>query len=312
MEKKIAYPGKFIFGTDSHTTSCGAVGAFATGVGYTEMAAIIGSGELWIRVPGAIKVVVDGKLPKGVFPKDVILKILGDLTAGGAIYKSLEFTGSTFSQMSLAGRITIANMAVECGAKTALFEPDETTAAYCGFDPAQFSWLHFDDDATYERVLTYKAENMEPYMACPYSVDNVKPLREVQGTAIDQVFLGSCTNGRLEDIAIAAKILAGRHIAPYVKFIVTPASKKVYREAMKKGYIKELILAGAMVTHPYCSLCQGRSGGLVSAGEVVIGTHNRNFIGRMGSPQAQTYLGSPAIAAASALEGKIADPAGYL
>ena len=312
FEQGQAYPGKVIFGTDSHTTSCGAAGAFATGVGYTEMAAIIGSGELWVRVPSAIKIVIDGKLPAGVFPKDIILRVLGDLTAHGAIYKSLEFTGSTVADLSMAGRITIANMAVECGAKTALFAPDEKTRALCGYEEGEFDWLRFDEDAKYERIMTYDASTFEPYVACPYSVDNVHPLREVLGTPVDQVFLGSCTNGRLEDLAIAANILKGRKIDPFVRFIVTPASKSVYRNAMRLGYIQTLLSAGAQITHPYCSLCQGRSGGLVSGDDVVLGTHNRNFIGRMGSPHARTHLVSPATAAASALEGVIADPRKYL
>lgn len=312
LEQGIAKPGKVVFGTDSHTTTYGAVGAFATGVGYTEMASIIGSGQLWVRVPSAIKVVVNGTLPKGVFPKDIILRVLGDLTAAGAIYKSLEFTGSAIAGLSISGRAAIANMAVECGAKAALFAPDEKTAAFCGVDPAEFAWLRFDDGAQYERVLTYDAGELEPYMACPYSVDNVHPLREVEGTPVDQVFLGSCTNGRLEDLAAAAKVLEGRRISPYVKFIVTPASREVYRQAAELGYLKTLIRAGAMVTHPFCGLCQGRSGGLVSVGEVVIGTHNRNFIGRMGSPQARTFLASPAAAAFAALEGKITHPGKYL
>ena len=312
LEEKIAYPGKVIFGTDSHTTTYGGVGAFATGVGYTEMASIIGSGQLWIRVPSAIKVVVNGTLPKGVFPKDIILRVLGDISASGAIYRSLEFTGSAIENLSISGRATLANMAVECGAKAALFAPDAKTAAFFGYDPREFAWLRFDDEARYERVLTYDADTFEPYLACPYSVDCVKPLREVAGTPVDQVFLGSCTNGRLEDLAVAARILEGRKIDPFVKFIVTPASRSVYQEAMRRGYLKTLVLAGAMVTHPFCGLCQGRSGGLVSGGEVVIGTHNRNFIGRMGSPSARTHLASPAVAAASALEGRIAAPAKYL
>lgn len=312
LEQGQASPGKVVFGTDSHTTTYGAVGAFATGVGYTEMAAIIGSGRLWVRVPSAIKVVVNGTLPKGVFPKDVILRVLGDLSAAGAIYRSLEFTGSAIEQMSVSGRAAIANMAVECGAKVALFAPDAKTAAFCKRDPAEFDWLYFDDEARYERVLTYDAGTFQPYLACPYSVDNVRPAAEEAGTPVDQVFLGSCTNGRLEDLAVAAKILEGRRISPFVRLIVTPGSKAVYREAARLGYLKTLIQAGAMVTHPYCSLCQGRSGGLVSGEQVVVGTHNRNFIGRMGSPKARTYLASPAVAAASALEGQIADPRDYL
>ncbi|HJB76111.1 aconitase/3-isopropylmalate dehydratase large subunit family protein [uncultured Oscillibacter sp.] len=312
LEEHLAAPGRIIFGTDSHTTTYGAVGAFATGVGYTEMASIIGSGQLWIRVPSAIKVVVNGTLPKGVFPKDIILRVLGDLTAAGAIYKSLEFTGSAIRRLSVSGRAAIANMAVECGAKAALFAPDEKTAAFCGVDLTDCDWLRFDEDAPYERVLTYEADTFTPYLSCPYGVDNVHPIRDVAGTPVDQVFIGSCTNGRLEDLAAAAKVLEGRSIAPYVRLIVTPASKAVYREAARLGYLKTLVQAGAMVTHPFCGLCQGRSGGLVSGDQVVIGTHNRNFIGRMGSPAARTYLASPAVAAASALEGRIADPAPYL
>ena len=311
-EEKYAKPGSVVFGTDSHTTTYGAFGSFASGVGFTEMASIIGTGHLWIRVPSAIKVVINGKLPEGVFGKDIILKILGDIRSDGAIYKSIEFTGTTIDSLSIAQRMTIANMAVECGAKVALFAPDEKTAEFMNMDLKELTWLHFDDDAVYERVLNYNAEELEPYMSCPTSVDNVHPLSEVEGTEINQVFLGSCTNGRLEDLEVAARILKGKKVHPHVKFIVTPASKKVYREALKLGYIKTLISAGAMLTHPYCSLCQGRSGGLVSDGEVVIGTHNRNFIGRMGSPKARTYLASPATAAASALNGRITNPKEYL
>ena len=312
LETGIAAPGKIIFGTDSHTTTYGAVGAFSSGVGYTEMASIIGSGRMWVRVPSSIKVVVNGTLPKGVFPKDIILRVLGDLTAAGAIYKSLEFTGSAIRQLSVSGRAAIANMAVECGAKAALFAPDETTAAFCGVDLADCDWLRFDDGARYERVLTYDANTFTPYLSCPFAVDNVHPIADAAGTPVDQVFIGSCTNGRLEDLAAAARVLEGRVISPWTRLIVTPASKAVYREAARLGYLKTLVQAGAMVTHPFCGLCQGRSGGLVSAGQVVVGTHNRNFIGRMGSPEARTYLASPAVAAASALEGRIADPTPYL
>lgn len=312
LEEGIAAPGKIVFGTDSHTTTYGAVGAFSSGVGYTEMASILGTGRLWVRVPSAILVAVDGTLPKGVFPKDVILRVLGDLGADGALYKSLEFTGSAVAQMSVAGRAAIANMAVECGAKAALFAPDGKTAAFCGADMTSLAWLRLDPDAPYERVLRYRAEDLEPYLACPYSVDNVHPVGDVAGTPVDQVFLGSCTNGRLEDLAAAAQVLKGRVIAPHVRLIVTPGSNAVYRQAARLGYLQTLVAAGAMVTHPYCSLCQGRSGGLVSGEQVVVGTHNRNFIGRMGSPAARTFLASPAVAAASALEGRIADPRPYL
>ncbi|MBR2806073.1 MAG: 3-isopropylmalate dehydratase large subunit [Oscillospiraceae bacterium] len=307
-DKKYAEPGSIVFGTDSHTTTYGAFGSFATGVGYTEMASIIGTGKLWIRVPSSIKVVVNGKLPKGVYAKDVILRVLGDIKADGAVYKALEFTGSTFDEMSISSRMSIANMSVECGAKVALFEPNDAIAEMFGIDRKELEWLRTGEDECYERVLEYRAEDLVPVMACPPKVDNVHPVSEVAGTPVNQVFIGSCTNGRIEDLEAAAEILKGKHVAPFVKFLVTPASREVYEEAEKKGLLKIFIRAGAMITHPYCSLCQGRNGGVVSAGEVVIGTHNRNFRGRMGSPEARTYLASPAVAAASALCGKITDP----
>ena len=272
------------------------------------MASIIGTGKLWIRVPSSIKVVVNGKLPEGVYAKDVILRVLGDIKADGAVYKALEFTGSTFDAMSIGSRMTIANMSVECGAKVAIFEPNKAVADMFGIDPKEMDWIRVGDDSCYERVIEYKAENLVPVMACPTKVDNVHPVSEVAGIKVDQVFIGSCTNGRIEDLAEAAAILKGKHVAPFLKFIVTPASREVYEEAERLGYLTTFIEAGAMITPPYCSLCQGRNGGLVSAGEVVIGTHNRNFRGRMGSPEARTYLASPAVAAASALKGEITDP----
>ena len=248
------------------------------------------------------------KLPKGVYAKDVILRVLGDIKADGAVYKALEFTGSTFDEMSISSRMSIANMSVECGAKVALFEPNDAIAEMFGIDRKELEWLRTGEDECYERVLEYRAEDLVPVMACPPKVDNVHPVSEVAGTPVNQVFIGSCTNGRIEDLEAAAEILKGKHVAPFVKFLVTPASREVYEEAEKKGLLKIFIRAGAMITHPYCSLCQGRNGGVVSAGEVVIGTHNRNFRGRMGSPEARTYLASPAVAAASALCGKITDP----
>ncbi len=311
-DEKYAVPGSIVFGTDSHTTTYGAFGSFATGCGYTEMASIIGSGKLWIRVPAAIKVVLRGELPAGVFAKDIILRILGDIKSDGAIYKSLEFCGDGSKKLSVASRMCICNMAVECGAKVAMFEADEVTAGFFGLDYETISWIRTGEDSLYEKVLEYDLGSFEPYIACPPKVDNVRPLSEVEGTPVDQVFFGSCTNGRLEDLAVAAGILKGRKIDPYVKFIVTPASGKVYKEALRLGYIKTFVDAGAMVTHPYCSLCQGRSAGLVSDSETVVGTHNRNFRGRMGAPTARTYLASPAVAAATALEGRITNPGKYL
>ena len=307
-------PGDIAFGTDSHTTTYGCVGAFSTGIGYTEMAGILGTGKLWIRVPEPIRVQIDGTLPDNVTSKDVILRILGDLRADGATYKSLEFTGSTVEAMSVAARMTMSNMAVECGAKCGLFAPDEKTAEYCGIPADDFrkdsflQSLHGDPDAVYERTLTYRAEDLVPVMACPSQVDNIRPVSEIAGIPVDQVFLGSCTNGRLEDLAAAAEILKGRKIAPFVKFIVTPASRKIYRQALEAGILGTLAEAGAMITHPGCGLCCGRAGGILTDGEVVVATNNRNFLGRMGTSKVRIYLASPKSAAWAALTGKITVP----
>ena len=307
-------PGDIAFGTDSHTTTYGCVGAFSTGIGYPEMAGILGTGKLWIRVPETIRVQIDGTLPDNVTSKDVILRILGDLRADGATYKSLEFTGSTVEAMSVAARMTMSNMAVECGAKCGLFAPDEKTAEYCGIPADDFrkdsflQSLHGDPDAVYERTLTYRAEDLVPVMACPSQVDNIHPVSEIAGIPVDQVFLGSCTNGRLEDLAAAAEILKGRKIAPFVKFIVTPASRKIYRQALEAGILGTLAEAGAMITHPGCGLCCGRAGGILTDGEVVVATNNRNFLGRMGTSKVRIYLASPKSAAWAALTGKITVP----
>lgn len=305
---RLARPGDVVFCTDSHTTTYGAVGCFATGVGYTEMAAVLGTGEMWVRVPSAIKIQIDGALPTGVTSKDVILRILGDLRADGGTYRSLEFCGAAVDAMSIDERLTMSNMAVECGAKVGLFAPDAKTCAYSGVSPDDVAWLHFDDDAEYEKVLIYQAEALEPYVSCPQFVDNVHPVSEKAGMKIDQVFLGSCTNGRLEDLAVAVRILEGKTVPPHIKFIVSPASIEIYKQALKHGYLQILAKAGAMVTQPYCSLCQGRSGGLVSDNEIILATNNRNFLGRMGSAKSQIFLCSPATAALSALYGKITDP----
>ena len=307
-------PGDIAFGTDSHTTTYGCVGAFSTGIGYTEMAGILGTGKLWIRVPETIRVQIDGTLPDNVTSKDVILRILGDLRADGATYKSLEFTGSTVEAMSVAARMTMSNMAVECGAKCGLFAPDEKTAEYCGIPADDFrkdsflQSLHGDPDAVCERTLIYRAEDLVPVMACPSQVDNIRPVSEIAGIPVDQVFLGSCTNGRLEDLAAAAEILKGRKIAPFVKFIVTPASRKIYRQALEAGILGTLAEAGAMITHPGCGLCCGRAGGILTDGEVVVATNNRNFLGRMGTSKVRIYLASPKSAAWAALTGKITVP----
>lgn len=302
-------PGDIVFGTDSHTTTYGCVGAFSSGIGYTEMASILGTGKLWIKVPESIKVHITGKLPQNVMAKDVILRIIGDLGADGATYKALEFCGDTVDNMSVASRMSMANMAIEAGAKCALFTPDEKTAEYCEMKLTDFERsLVGDEDAVYCQVLEYKAEELVPVMACPSNVDNVKPVSELVGTEIDQVFIGSCTNGRLEDLMAAAEILKDKKVAPFVKLIITPASRKIYEEAVKNGTMAVLAKAGAIITHPSCGLCCGRTGGILTDGERVVATNNRNFLGRMGTSKVLIHLASPKTAAACAVAGKIVEP----
>ena len=301
-------PGDVVFGTDSHTTTYGCVGAFSSGIGYTEMASILGTGQLWVKVPQTIKVTINGTLPANVTSKDIILRLIGDLRADGATYQALEFTGSTVKDMSVASRMTIANMAIEAGAKCALFTPDEKTAEYCEIELNDFQKsLVGDPDATYVREITYQAEDLVPVLACPSQVDNIHPVRELAGTKIDQVFIGSCTNGRLEDLQRAAAILKGKKVAPFVQLIVTPASRKIYREALADGTLEILSDAGAIITHPGCGLCCGRTGGILTDGERVVATNNRNFLGRMGTSKVEIFLASPATAAACAVAGEIVE-----
>lgn len=302
-------PGNIVFGTDSHTTTYGCVGAFSSGIGYTEMASILGTGTMWIKVPETIKVVIDGELPNNVMSKDVILRLIGDLGADGATYRALEFTGSAVKNMSVASRMTIANMAIEAGAKCALFTPDEKTAEYCEIELNDFQKsLVGDEDAKYLKTVTYRAEDLVPVMACPSQVDKIRDVSTLEGTEIDQVFIGSCTNGRLEDLAAAAEVLKGKKVADYVKLIVTPASRKIYRQAIELGILDTLAEAGAMITHPGCGLCCGRAGGILTDGERVVATNNRNFLGRMGTSKVEIYLASPKTAAACAVAGKIVSP----
>ena len=302
-------PGNIVFGTDSHTTTYGCVGAFSSGIGYTEMASILVTGTMWIKVPETIKVVIDGELPANVMSKDVILRLIGDLGADGATYRALEFTGSAVKNMSVASRMTIANMAIEAGAKCALFTPDEKTAEYCEIELNDFQKsLVGDGDAAYLKTMTYRGEDFVPVMACPSQVDKIRDVSTLEGTEIDQVFIGSCTNGRLEDLAAAAEVLKGKKVADYVKLIVTPASRKIYRQAIELGILDTLAEAGAMITHPGCGLCCGRAGGILTDGERVVATNNRNFLGRMGTSKVEIYLASPKTAAACAVAGKIVSP----
>ena len=301
-------PGNIVFGTDSHTTTYGCVGAFSSGIGYTEMASILGTGTMWIKVPETIRVTINGQLPANVTSKDIILRLIGDLGADGATYQALEFGGSTVEAMTVASRMTIANMAIEAGAKCALFVPDEKTAEYCEMELAEAETsLAADAGASYVREITYQAEDLVPVLASPSQVDNIRPVKELEGTQIDQVFIGSCTNGRLEDLMAAAEILDGKQVAPFVKLIVTPASRKIYQQAAENGTLATLAKAGAVITHPGCGLCCGRTGGILTDGERVVATNNRNFLGRMGTSKVEIFLASPKTAAACAAAGKIVE-----
>lgn len=307
-EKKYARPGCVATATDSHTTTYGGAGCFCSGIGTAEMAAALITGELWFKIPEAIKIVLNGHLPKGVLSKDVILKILGDIKADGGQYKSLEFTGPAAHEMSMDARFTVANMALEAGAKCGLFEADQKTADYYGVPLSEIDWVTMDEEAQYEKVLTYDVNELEPQLSCPQGVDNVHPIREVEGTPMDEVYLGSCTNGSIEDLAIAAEILKGKHVPETMRFIVVPATNAVFKEAIRRGYIRTFIEAGAVICHPCCGLCCGMPYGLMYDDERILSTANRNFIGRQGTKKTLSYLCSPAVAAATALTGIVTDP----
>ncbi|MEM2982454.1 MAG: 3-isopropylmalate dehydratase large subunit, partial [Candidatus Bathyarchaeia archaeon] len=302
-------PGDILLGADSHTCTYGALGAFATGIGSTEMAAVFTTGKMWFKVPKAIKICVRGKLRKYTTPKDLILKIIGDLGEGGAIYKGLEFTGQTFKEMSIDGRLTVCNMVVEAGAKAGIVPPDNKTIAYVrARTRGTFKPVLSDEGARYEDVLEYDVSSLQPLVACPPTVDNVRPASELQNVIIDQVFIGSCTNGRIEDLRLAASILKGRRISEGVRMIISPASQEIYKECLREGLLRIFTEAGAVVTNATCGPCLGGHMGLLAPGEVCISTSNRNFVGRMGSPQSKVYLANPATAAASGVTGHITDP----
>jgi 3-isopropylmalate/(R)-2-methylmalate dehydratase large subunit len=305
-------PGAVIVGADSHTCTYGAFGAFATGIGSTEAAAVMATGKIWFKVPEAIKINVTGKFQKYVTPKDLILAIIGKLSVDGAIYKSAEFTGPTMKEMSIAGRMTVCNMAVEMGAKNGIVEPDETTRQFLqsrvAGDLPDFAALASDKDASYTQTIEFDVSKMPSQVACPSSVDNIKAASEVGDVAVDQVFIGSCTNGRLEDLRLAAEVMKGKKVKNGVRALVIPASQEVYMHALKEGLTEIFTEAGAMVCGSACGPCLGGHIGLLAADEVCVSTSNRNFIGRMGSPKASVYLASPATVAASAITGKITDP----
>jgi len=308
-EKGHVRPGEVIVGSDSHTCTYGAFGAFATGIGSTEMAAVFATGKLWFRVPEVIKVNVTGKLPDLVSAKDLTLHIIGKIGADGAIYKGLEFTGSTIRDMTIDSRMVLSNMAVEMGAKAGLIEPDQKTLDYVqSRTDKSFNPINSDPDSVYEKIVEVDASNLEPQIAVPHSVDNVKPISEVENVKVDQAFIGSCTNGRLEDLRVAAQILEGKKIARGVRLVVIPASQEIFLKAINEGLIRTFMDAGATVGNPNCGPCLGGHMGILAEGEVCISTSNRNFIGRMGSTKSFVYLASPATVALSAMTGKITDP----
>jgi 3-isopropylmalate/(R)-2-methylmalate dehydratase large subunit len=310
-EKGHVIPGTVIVGADSHTCTYGAFGAFATGIGSTEAAAVLATGKIWLKVPEAIKVNVTGKFRNFVTPKDLILAIIGRVKVDGAIYKSTEFTGPTIRNMGIAGRMTLCNMAVEMGAKNGIIEPDETTRKFLEGRTKtlpKFDWLRSDEDVIYEQTMEFDVSTMEPQIACPSSVDNVRPVSEVNDMPIEQAFIGSCTNGRIEDLRLAAHVLKGKRVKDGVRAIVIPASQEVYKQALDEGLMEIFTDAGAIVCGSACGPCLGGHIGLLAAGETCVSTSNRNFIGRMGSTQANVFLASPATVAASAITGKITDP----
>ncbi len=310
-EKGHVVPGTVIVGADSHTCTYGAFGAFATGIGSTEAAAVMATGKIWLKVPEAVKVNVNGEFQKFVTPKDLILSIIGKMGVDGATYKSAEFTGPTIRNMSMAGRMTVCNMAVEMGAKNGIIEPDDTTRKFLEGrvkTMPNFEALKSDKDAAYERTVEFDVSKMEPQVACPSSVDNVKPVSEVGNMPIEQAFIGSCTNGRIEDLRLAAQVMKGKRVKDGVRALVIPASQEIYRQALDEGLLEIFTDAGAIVCGSACGPCLGGHIGLLAADEACVSTSNRNFIGRMGSTKASVFLASPATVAASAIAGKITDP----
>ncbi len=308
-EKGLVAPGEVVIGADSHTCTYGALGAFSTGVGSTDMAAGMATGEAWFKVPSAIKFNLTGKLSKYVSGKDVILYIIGKIGVDGALYRSMEFTGEGLKYLSVDDRLCMANMAIEAGAKNGIFEVDEQTVNYVKErTDREFKIFKADEDAVYDEVYEINLSEIAPTVACPHLPENTKPVNELGEIKIDQAVIGSCTNGRLSDLKAAAEILEGKHIAKGVRCIVIPATQKIYKEALKLGYIETFIDAGCVVSTPTCGPCLGGYMGILAEDEVAVATTNRNFVGRMGHITSKIYLSSPTVAAASALLGKIADP----
>jgi 3-isopropylmalate/(R)-2-methylmalate dehydratase large subunit len=307
-------PGQLVLGADSHTVSGGALGAFSTGMGSTDIGIALAYGKTWLRVPESIRVEFHGKLPFGVYAKDIVLALIKVLGDDGAIYKALEYGGPALEKLSLEERLTLSNMAVEAGGKAGLCPSDEITQAYLVEQgrPEDFQEIQADPGADYDRLLAIDLTDLTPQVAKPHFVDNVCPVEDVQGLEIDQVFIGTCTNGRFSDLEIAASILKGRSVAPGLRLVVGPSSRNVYKKALQAGLIEILLDAGAVILPPGCGPCVGVHQGVLADGERCLSTANRNFKGRMGNPEAEIYLASPATAAASALTGAISDPRDFL
>ena len=309
VESGLALPGEVILGSDSHTPHSGVMGAFAAGIGRTEMASIWALGRIWLRVPESMKITVSGKLEPGVTSKDLALYIIGDLQADGALYMSVEWHGGAIQALPISQRATLTNLMAEMGAKNSYIPPDKMVFDYLK-DRArrEYKAIYPDEDVNYAVNVEYDGNTIEPMIACPHTVDNVKPLSEVRGTSIDQAFIGTCTNGRLDDLAAAADVLQGNKIAQGKRMIVIPASEEIYLAALQAGYLETFLKAGAVIESPGCGPCMGNHMGVPAVGEVSISTANRNFKGRMGTKESEVYLASPAVVAASAIAGEIQHP----
>jgi len=312
-EKGHVLPGTLILGADSHTTTYGAFGAFSAGIGRSEVASIWATDEIWLKVPETIKINIEGKIPSGVYPKDIILHIIGNLGADGVLYKAVEFGGKVVREMSISGRMTLCNMAVEMGAKNGYVQPDEKTIEWLSpRTNKKYKVIKSDLDAKFEKIIKYDISKLEPQIACPHTVDNVRPVSEVIGTKIDQALIGTCTNGRIEDLKIASEILKDKRVSDKVRLLIFPASMEIYAKAMELGIFQELVKSGAVIMNPGCGPCLGAHEGILAPEEVCLSTANRNFKGRMGCKEAEVYLASPATVAASSLYGEIADVRGNL
>ncbi|MDD2586212.1 MAG: 3-isopropylmalate dehydratase large subunit [Syntrophomonadaceae bacterium] len=308
-EQGLVLPGDLIIGADSHTCTYGALGAFATGVGSTDMAAAMGTGEAWFKVPESIKFIYYGKLPQWVGGKDLILHTIGDIGVDGARYMSMEFTGEVIKGLSIDNRFTMANMAIEAGGKNGIIAADDITLEYVRKRAKRdFKIYHSDEDAKYFAIKEYDVSKLEPVIAFPHLPENTKPVSEAADIIVDQVVIGSCTNGRIEDLKIAASMLKGKKVHPEIRVIILPGTREIYLEALRRGYIETFVEAGAVVSTPTCGPCLGGHMGILAKGEKALSTTNRNFVGRMGHPESEVYLCSPAVAAASAVKGKITPP----